>query len=182
MNIASKKIIYLLSPLFLLSCSLIKQKNINDAVYVYTCEGVKLIYSPSDSTKIYIYSSFNSFNGKDFEENDIFPGYKDSTIIELFETGQITRRIIMGSALQKGNFTITNRNIFDIASDSCFSVVPDSNNLIVELMRTSTMRDDQGKLVHSFQVVYEYGTDHYCYELKEIDKNKYSIEFIGEIL
>ncbi|MFZ1520096.1 MAG: hypothetical protein WAU11_15060, partial [Ignavibacteriaceae bacterium] len=137
-----KYIYFAFSIIFSLSsldCSNSKLITNDNQVYVYNCNQVKLIYSPSDSAKYFIY--LNSFISE-YEGNNkgkLFgPLYQDSMVVELFEQGIITSKILMYSINIDGWYEFANSIplVKNIIADNCIDIVSDSNKTIIELVIT----------------------------------------------
>ena len=168
-----------------IDCSNSKLITNDNQVYVYNCNQIKLIYSPLDSAKYIIYlNSFNSENEGDNKGDLYAPLYQDSAIVKLFEQGIITSKTLLHSRSIDGwyNFTNSNRVVKNIIADDCIDIISDSNKTIVELITTSRKQKENGEVAFPFEVVYSYGTVHYCFELKFLEDNNYAIKFTGVII
>ena len=181
MKFISTSIISILSFILILNCASTNKITGDNILYVYDCDGIKLIYNPKDSTKTYIFP-YRYKSRKDLCSDEyLCPTYQDYTVVRLFENGNIRFKLLMDSHhdYKWHEFHITKEKQIKAKAKNCFTVVPDSNMNIIELIRTSKDIDKSQNIIYSFETYLNYGSGSSCFEIKKIGKGKYAIRLVG---
>ncbi len=178
------KILLLFIPMIVMSsCAVFNKAQSPDHIYVYEQKDVILVLSPSDSVKMFIYKF--AFSNSESIDSDICTSYADSTLLSLFTSGNIFREILgsdNSSMEEWSEIQVCPSKIIIKEVDNVFDVEHVATHTDIELVQFRNISPNQQNEVFSFQITFNYGTVHYCYEIKRLNRTTFALRFTGMII
>ena len=177
-------ILALILPL-LSGCSVFSGLFTEQVLHIYNSEEIRMIYDPQFESKLFIY--FGNYDNPNKDYAGLKFAYEDSSLIKLFSDGTLTVKMLFGDRQDEiSNDSewqqIAKKTVKIIShSESRYSEIPDSNKIVAELTHTKLISHVGDTKIYEFQIVFGYGTSHYCYALKDVD-GEYYLKSDGIIL